>query len=517
MDDSFFDWDDFDEYKEFRDLLDKYEKSLESGSPVFLDLDEFEEIIDYYLATNQHQKAQGAIELALQFYPGSSGVILLQARSFLEAHKPQKALEIINQYEPNFQPDAEWFLVKGDIYNQLQQHEKAIQCYKKSLELITDTDKYFESDVYLRIAYLYQKIDNYVKAIEYFKRVLDVMPEDEITLYEVAHCYNMMDDDDGGIEFLKNFLSRNIYSATAFVLLGEFFHNKGLYEKALDAYEYAIAINKDYAQAYINKAETYIELEQYEDALETLEEYKAGKTLIDEHARYLYGIALARTGQHKRAMNVFRNLIKNDPFNAEVWYEMAYLAFETSDYHSARHYIRKAIDLDDEDAEYYWLAGMIANKLLMFEEARVFYIQALNGDESVRKKAFLALLYNMLQFDVEIYELNLPLPGHSGLEIELPDIFALTSAHDRSAEDWAMFFLKQLPELKKVDQLAFQIALEKLISLAINYFYGRNKNCAYDIIEQLVKNHKQETISCLQEEFAEFVKSDLHLQKILES
>ncbi|MDE7089716.1 MAG: hypothetical protein K2O54_06315, partial [Prevotella sp.] len=57
--------------EEFRELLADYETSIDAGLPVFMDANELAEIADYYQMSEEYEKAEDAITLALSLSPGA--------------------------------------------------------------------------------------------------------------------------------------------------------------------------------------------------------------------------------------------------------------------------------------------------------------------------------------------------------------------------------------------------------------------------------------------------------------
>ena len=75
---------------EFKDLLAAYEDSVSSGAPVFLDTDDLVDIADYYTLTGQKNKADQAVETALELDPGATLPLVYKAREAL-AHEDVEA------------------------------------------------------------------------------------------------------------------------------------------------------------------------------------------------------------------------------------------------------------------------------------------------------------------------------------------------------------------------------------------------------------------------------------------
>src|SRR5689334_195449 len=58
-------------YMQHADLIKRFEELLANNTRSFFDSDEFDILIDYYLTSNQYQKALKAVDFALEQYPYS--------------------------------------------------------------------------------------------------------------------------------------------------------------------------------------------------------------------------------------------------------------------------------------------------------------------------------------------------------------------------------------------------------------------------------------------------------------
>ena len=65
MDDGYFD------DEEFREMLEDYERTVKSGQPVFMDVDDLAYIADYYHQEGRYDDAQQALDRALELQPDS--------------------------------------------------------------------------------------------------------------------------------------------------------------------------------------------------------------------------------------------------------------------------------------------------------------------------------------------------------------------------------------------------------------------------------------------------------------
>ena len=109
--------DPFDPYSdpETLQLARRFEQMVKEDQHYFFDLDEFEELIDYYLFNNEVRKAESCIAIALDQYPGETGLLLKKAQYLITTDKSKKALKILSDLEGNNFGDYEIHLAKGNL------------------------------------------------------------------------------------------------------------------------------------------------------------------------------------------------------------------------------------------------------------------------------------------------------------------------------------------------------------------------------------------------------------------
>ena len=66
---------------EFKEILAKYEGMVESHTPTYFDAEELTDIAEYYTSINEEEKADGAIQLALELHPTNTDALIFKSRS----------------------------------------------------------------------------------------------------------------------------------------------------------------------------------------------------------------------------------------------------------------------------------------------------------------------------------------------------------------------------------------------------------------------------------------------------
>ena len=101
-------------------MLANYEESINAGLPVLMDADELADIADYYQMSEELDKAEEAITLALSLAPGSIAPITYRIHEALFNGDTQTAWEWLDQIIEKSEPDyiydrAEILIAEGKV------------------------------------------------------------------------------------------------------------------------------------------------------------------------------------------------------------------------------------------------------------------------------------------------------------------------------------------------------------------------------------------------------------------
>lgn len=374
----------FEEEDYLRELLQKFESVLkDSDSYVFFDTAELEDIIFHYFNEADFLKARKAIDYALKRFPTDITFEVFRAQYLLNTGQSEKALILIDLLRVRDPDNPDISLTRGSILSTLGKHDEAIADFLKALPRV-DTDT---NEVYQSIAFEYEAVGEYSKAIDYLVKALLIDNENESLLYEIGYCYDLAGDGDGAIRFFKNYTDKFPYSYVAWYNLGLAYSIMELYEKAIDALDFSIAIEPHFIPAHFSKAQSYEQMEMYTQAIhvykQTMEfetpdamlyyyigdcyenlnnfslalEYYRKSVGIERQFADAWmgiGICLNELGQHSEAVSNMKQAVKLEPENPEFWYIYADALLDDGQPDEAEIAFEEVIKLDPEHPEI-WL------------------------------------------------------------------------------------------------------------------------------------------------------------------
>ena len=355
--------------------LSKFESMLKTNNVFFFDSNEFENIIHHYLERGKIALAKKAIKLGLSQHPASLNLKLFKIETLIFENKLNEADRLLSplfEIEPN---NEELYIQKANIFSKKDHHEKAIEVFKKAIEIAEDS-----ADLYSLIGMEYLFLDNYQEAKQNFIKCIELDLEDYSALYNIIYCFDFLDETTEAIEFLNEYLDKNPYSEVAWHQLGRQYVETKQSEKALAAFDFAIISDDTFVGAYLEKAKVLEKLNRYEEAIEN---YKI-TIAIEDSTAYAFikiGYCYERLNAPDLALQHYYQAVEEDPASDKGWMRITKFFISKKDYQKALFYINKAIDIDADSAPYWLLYSTINERLALLEEAERGYKKTLElGD-----------------------------------------------------------------------------------------------------------------------------------------
>ena len=162
----------------------KFELMLKENNILFFDVDEFEEIVEYYLEYGRISKAKRALEIGLSQHPDASSLKLLNAEQLVFEDRLEEASELLNELLLIEPMNAEVHVQQANLYSKMNKHHRAIELLQYAITLTDDV-----SNIYALIAMEYLYTEDYTNAKKYFTKCLKEDPQDYTALQQLVFCY----------------------------------------------------------------------------------------------------------------------------------------------------------------------------------------------------------------------------------------------------------------------------------------------------------------------------------------
>lgn len=430
--------------------VERLNELTNSQKPVYFDVEDFIEIIEYYAFQANYQLALNLSEYACKLHPTAIALMLKRAQLLASLEKETPALELLSNVEILEPSNHEIFLTRAAIYSQQRKYEKAIEEYSKAVYQADDPDY-----VYCNIAFEYENLGNYDKTIEYLKKALDLNPDNDLAMYEAAYCFDLLSLSQESIDFFTKLIDKHPYSSEAWFNLGISYINAELYEKALEAFEYTLAIEPEHGAAIFHTAYT--------------------QSLM---------------GNHDEAITVYHSLLdkEDDDSDAMVHYYIGECYEKKEDYQNARLYYHKATNLNPDITDAWIGLGVCENEL---GRPKIAIKRISKGLESEPDNAaYLSILADIYfqENDIEnaslCYEKAIDSnPDEETVRQDFSDALGEKLLYKRSCE----VVMKAIEDIGPTAGFYYRMA-------ALLYLRGRNKEGAFFLEEALSMDHEKHVL-----------------------
>jgi tetratricopeptide (TPR) repeat protein len=236
----------------------------------------------------------------------------------------------------------------GLVYSTTKQYDRAIEEFKKSLEL-NPPGKLENAETHLNLSILYKQKGEYDRAIEQGQKALSILPDYARAYRIMAEIHLKTERYAQAIEELNQSLGYEPNNAESYFLIGEVYYQQERYAEAGANYKNAISLKPDYPEPH-----------------------------------YGLGMIFYQNGRLQEAKNRLQRAIEEKPDFTQAHYNLAVIYDEMGLLDEAIKSYAKTIELDNGHFMAYNNLGIIYGRKNQYDKAVVQFQKALEikpGDE----------------------------------------------------------------------------------------------------------------------------------------
>jgi len=355
--------------EELRELLRQYDNLKTGRQHAFLEEEAFERIIEHYDDKDELNKAMEAADLGIEQFPYSSVLMIKKADLLLASRKYWDALEILEKAELFDSNDINLFILKTDAYLALDQQQNAVDLLEAALQQFEGDERI---ELLFELADVYDDYEEFDKVFDCLKLILEEDAANEEALYKICFWTDFTGRNEESIRLHQEIINEHPYNELAWFNLGAAFQGLKLYEKAIDAYLYAVTIDEKFDYAYRNMGDAYLRMRKYKDAIEVLEkvlELSRPEDVIYEAIGHCYH----KLGNFAQARFNYRKASHLNPDDSKLYYKIALTYINEEQWESAVKQLENAMRIHKMLPEYNLAMGECKMQLEQFKEAIVFF------------------------------------------------------------------------------------------------------------------------------------------------
>jgi tetratricopeptide (TPR) repeat protein len=352
-----------------RELLKHYHNLRNGKSSIFLEEESFEKIIDYFDDQEDISKALEAAEISINYFPYSSLLLLRKADLLLASRRYYDALEVLQKAELLDSNDINLYILKTDVYLALDMHDKAVTLLEDAIDRFKGEEKV---ELLFELADVYDDYEEFDKVFDCLVLILQTESSNEEALYKICFWTDFSGRNEESIRLHLDIIDEHPYNSLAWFNLAAAYQGLKLYEKAIDAYQYAIIIDEKFDYAYRNMGDAYMRLRKYKEAIEVLE--KVLELSKPEEVIYeAIGHCFDRLKNYAQARFHYRKASHLNPEDSKLIYKIACTYYNETQYTSAIKQLESALKIHRQQPEYNLLMGECKMQLGYLKEAVQFF------------------------------------------------------------------------------------------------------------------------------------------------
>lgn len=355
--------------EQMRELLRQYENLRAGKSHSFIEEESFEKIINYFEEKEELPRALEAAEIAVEQYPYSSTILIRQADLLLDVRRYRDALEILDKAALFGNCDINLYILKTDAYLALDEQENAVEVLEEALTRFEGEEKI---ELLFELSDVYDDYEEFEKVFDCLKMILEQEPNNEEALYKICFWTDFTGRNEESIRLHQQIIDEYPYNELAWFNLAAAYQGLKLYEKAIDAYKYAIAIEEKFDYAYRNMGDAYIRLRKYKLAIEALEkvtELSKPEVVIYEAIGHCYD----RLKNFAEARFYYRKASHLNQDDGKIFYKIACTYYNEQQWESCMKQLEHAIRIHKPQPEYNLLMGECKMELGLYKDAVQYF------------------------------------------------------------------------------------------------------------------------------------------------
>ena len=382
--------------EDMEDLLKVYERIMAGRGGGFLSEESFERIIDHFDDQDALPKAMEAADMGTSQFPYSASLLVKKADLLIATRQYQQALDFLDKAEILDRNDIDIPILRTDAYLALDMQDKAVVLLEEAIQHFEGDERI---DLLFELADVYDDYEAFEKIFDCLKLILEYDPNNEEALYKICFWTDFTGRNEESIQLHLKIIDDFPYNDLAWFNLAAAYQGLHLYEKAIDAYQYAIAINEKFDYAYRNMADALMRLRRFKEAIESLEkvvELARPEDLIYQAIGYCY----EKIRNYAQARFYYRKASHLNPDDARLYVKVAGTYMKEGKFTQAVKHLDTALKIKRLDPEFNLMMGECLVKLGKHKEAVHNFMMAVNSKPRNLKgwEALIRVLFDESQY-----------------------------------------------------------------------------------------------------------------------
>ncbi len=385
------------EKEEIRELLRQYNNFKSGKKFSFIEEESFQRLISYFDENDNLLSALEAANFAIDQFPYSASLFVKKADILIATQNYHEALDLLQKAEILDSTDINIYILKTDAYLALDYQEKAAHLLEEAITNFSGEDK---TELLFELADVYDDYEDFDRVFSCLQTILEQDATNEEALYKICFWADYTGKNEESIKIHEKIIDEFPYSHLAWFNLGTAYQGLKLYEKAIDSYLYAIAIDEKFDYAYRNLGDAYLRLRKYREAIEALQkvlELSMPEEVIYEAIGYCY----EKLKNPAQARFHYKKAVHLNSAESRYYYKIAGTYMHEGYWESAIKNLESAMSINKSQPEFHFSLALCYIEIKRIKEAVIHFTQFIKARPRNVKgwKELIRCLYDAEYFD----------------------------------------------------------------------------------------------------------------------
>ncbi|MDR1003907.1 MAG: tetratricopeptide repeat protein [Prevotellaceae bacterium] len=341
--------------KQQQHLSEQYEKSLFEQRPLYMDSGDISMLADWHFFHKEYSKAFEMVDHGLRLHPDNDELLRRKAYLYLDSgYEPS-----VNALIAQLPPDDDTCLLRARMAANCGDDDEVwsiLDSIREKDDLITAVEA----------AYICLEVENPQKAFEWLNPISRQYGDEEPFLSAMADASYEMGDYEEAAGYYNKLIDRDPYVPSYWYGLARCYYQENNFEQAIDACNYALIGDDEYGDAYAMRGNAYHQLGNADAALENYIQAVKRDALPPENVAAYQGLIAMSNVDWDIALKYMKEAIRESETcdgdiyaRATLYTQAAKCCLNKGDLKQAYRYCRKALSLNDTEADAYLIEGRV--------------------------------------------------------------------------------------------------------------------------------------------------------------
>jgi tetratricopeptide (TPR) repeat protein len=243
-------------------ILQRYSLMESNGTEMYFDADEIVDLLDYFEEEDDFDHYEKVLELGQKLHPENQDIKIRMCRALVYREDYDTALRAIERIGDPDDPELE--LLKMECFCALDRFDEVWEYVeKKQAENSDELEEIFEY-----LAPVMNELNCFNEAQILLQRGLAIFPDNLILKEEYCYYLEMQGQPQQALSICSELIDTDPYSADYWYMQGRLFLMQSDYDKAVDAFDFALACDDSDVEIKVMKAYCLFMNEHYEKAID---------------------------------------------------------------------------------------------------------------------------------------------------------------------------------------------------------------------------------------------------------